>query len=245
MKPDSAPERDFPFYAGAPVALSPGRWLLVVAGCAAGFATLVGFLRTDPTRWDNLLAAGLFVVLPLTGLALASGGAWTVIFRRPTRRDLTIALLAAPAALATSALVALLLTRFSVTAANPGVERLVHLPADGRLAFFAATAPQLLGEELVTILPFLALLTLLHGAFGLRRRWALIGAWVVSALIFGALHLPTYDWNLAQALLVIGSSRLVLTIPYLMSKTIWASYIAHLTLDWSLFLAVLLVSSLR
>lgn len=237
--------RDFPYYARTPAEISAAGWLIVLLGCAAGFAALLLFARPSPASPDNLLAVSLFVVLQLAGLALASGGRWTAVFRRPSRRDLAVAVLTAPVAFVTSALVALLLMQVSITAANPGVERIAQMPWGDRLAFFATAAPQLLGEELITILPFLALLSLFHGRLGLSRRAAIIGAWVISALVFGALHLSTYNWNLAQALLVIGSSRLVLTVPYLLTKTIWASFIAHLTLDWSLFAGVLVLSALR
>ena len=50
----------------------------------------------------------------------------------------------------------------------------------------------------------------------------------------------TYHWHVSQALLVIGAARLVLTAPYLLTKNLWSSFIAHLTHDWMLFALVLL-----
>jgi uncharacterized protein len=41
-------------------------------------------------------------------------------------------------------------------------------------------------------------------------------------------------------LLVIGVSRLALTVPYLLTRSVWSSLIAHITLDWSIFALVLL-----
>ena len=97
-----------------------------------------------------------------------------------------------------------------------------------------------LGEELITIIPFLALLTFLTARCGLSRRVAIIGAWIGSAMLFGALHLSTYQWHLGQVLLIIGTARLVLTVPYLITKNIWSSTIAHITNDWLIFAVVLI-----
>ena len=51
----------------------------------------------------------------------------------------------------------------------------------------------------------------------------MIIASVVSALWFGAAHLPTYDWNFAHCFLVIGIARLVLNPAYYRTKNILVS----------------------
>ena len=97
-----------------------------------------------------------------------------------------------------------------------------------------AIALQLLGEELITILPFLAVLAFCHAHTGMGRNASVIVAWLASAVAFGLIHLPTYDWNLIQCLVVIGSARLVLTWAYIWSKNIWVSTGAHIINDWTL-----------
>jgi membrane protease YdiL (CAAX protease family) len=114
------------------------------------------------------------------------------------------------------------------------------------LALFAAsTLPQLFGEELITILPFLAVLAALRSGARFPRWLALLIAWIVSALIFGALHLPTYGWHVAQALGVIFAARLVLTLPYLVTRSIWASTVTHIVNDWAGFLLVMGITALK
>ncbi|HSE07866.1 MAG TPA: CPBP family intramembrane glutamic endopeptidase [Nocardioidaceae bacterium] len=103
------------------------------------------------------------------------------------------------------------------------------------MVFFVQTLPQLLGEELVTILPLLALMYYLHFRRGTSRLTALLVSWAVTALLFGALHLPTYDWNVVQALLGIGVARLVLTLAYVLTKNLWVSTGAHVLNDWAIF----------
>ena len=235
-----AETRDFPFYDGRPIRISAAGWALVLAGCAVGFlaltlSPLIG--RSDAVR---LSAIAVFVAAPLVALALASGGRWTAIFHRPTLRDVRIGLAFAPLNLLVTAAIALLVMRRGVTSANP-VAALLPQMTDGDLAvFFAGTVPQLLGEELVTILPFLAVLS---GMIALRapRPVAIGVAWLSTSLLFGALHLPTYQWRLGQVLLVIGAARVVLTGAYLLTRNIWSSFIAHLAHDWTLFAAILAI----
>lgn len=58
------------------------------------------------------------------------------------------------------------------------------------------------------------------------------------------MHLQTYDWHVVQALGGIGAIRLVFTLPYLITKTIWASTITHVLNDWSMFFAVVAIHEL-
>jgi len=236
--------RDFPYYRGEPVALSAGGWALALGGCVVGFLALILTPRGALGGPLGLVAPLLFVTLPLIGLALGAGKGWRALFPRPTLTDILIGLAAAILALLVSGGIALAfsLSKLGPFAANPFAGILPQLHTWERVIFIAGTAPQLLGEELITILPFLAVLTLLHSRLGLSKGAAIAGAWIVSAIIFGLLHLPTYGWNLVQVLLVIGVARLVLTIPYLLTKSVWSSFAAHLTLDWSIFALVLLGS---
>jgi membrane protease YdiL (CAAX protease family) len=73
-------------------------------------------------------------------------------------------------------------------------------------------------------------------------RAAIVGAWLISSLLFGLIHLPTYDWNLIQCIVVIGTARMVLTLPWILTKNIWVSTGAHIINDWLLFGLGLLVA---
>lgn len=230
--------RDFPFYNGAPIRLTTAQWLGIIAALAAAYAALLFGQQVLPARYGAYLGIAVFVGLPLVALRLAAGSAWAAPFHRPTARDVGVALACVPLTILVSAAVALVLLQFGETAPNPAAGMLRNLEGLRRIAFIAGAAPQILGEELITILPFLALLTLLHTRGRLSRRTALVLAWVGSSLIFGALHLSTYQWRLGQALLVIGGARMMLTLPYLLTKNLWTSTLAHLVHDWSLFAVI-------
>ena len=129
--------------------------------------------------------------------------------------------------------------------ANATIAGLVGQSSASLELFFLSTIPQLLGEELLTILPFLAILQFAYARMGLSRRKAVVVAWLLSSLLFGLVHLPTYNWNWVQCIVVIGSARLVLTLAYLKTKNIWVSTGAHIINDWSIFMLVILGASMN
>ena len=165
------------------------------------------------------------------------------LFYRPTWRDVALSLALAPAALAVSAVVAIALSSVSATAGNPAIEALAHSPTHQTAAVLASVPPQLLGEELITVVVLLASIAALL-RLGASRRASIVGGWLISAVVFGALHLPTYQWHVLQVILVIGSSRLVLSLPYLWTRNVWVSTLTHVTLDGSIIAFALVVGAL-
>lgn len=235
---------DFPFYRGDRPRISIGGWLLVLAGSAAGFAALVTPLPFADDVMTGWLRAAAFVGLPLLGMAIATPSRWTAIFGRVGLREVKLMVVFALLNIVISLAVGATVKAFGTVAANATIADAANLDGPHLFNFFAKVAVQLLGEELITILPFLAILTLCHAAVGIGRKPAVIAAWLLSALIFGALHLPTYDWNIVQCLVVIGSARLVLTWAYVWSKNIWVSTGAHIINDWAIMASTIFLAPL-
>ncbi|MBS0455629.1 MAG: CPBP family intramembrane metalloprotease [Proteobacteria bacterium] len=226
---------DFPFYNGRPARLVARQWWLVLAGVALGFVALTAPIPWFAGRFGQFVPAVLFVLIPLAALAIATPQHWTALFRRLGWRDVVATVLVALLTLVVSFAAGWLFMKYHGAQANPAV-KMISGQSQGELGlFFLKTAPQLLGEELVTILPMLAFMTLFHGPMGLARPKAIALAWLLSALLFAALHLPTYQWNFAQCFAVIGAARLVLSLGYLWTRNIWVSTGAHILNDWSLF----------
>ncbi len=238
-----AARRDFPFYDGRPVALTPGGWGLALLGCLLGFVALLTAGLVLPSQTGRWASVFLFLGLPLAGLRLAAGPQWTALFPPLTWRDVWVGLAFMPVTFAASVAVALVVTRMGATTSNPAVSLIADLGGRELALFAASTLPQLLGEELVTILPFLALLTLFTRVSGAKRKTAVVAAWLLSGLLFGTLHLSTYGWNLAQAFGIIAIARLCLSAPFLITKSIWSSTITHVTHDWVTFGLVLLLGA--
>jgi hypothetical protein len=238
------PGRDFPFYDGVPVPLSAGQWLFVMAAVAAGFAVLVLPIPWPGGAVGALIPALLFPAIPLAALARVAPAHWTVLFGWVGGRELRLMLGFALLNIVVTMSVGALVRAVAEVTPNAAMAQLGAMDTAARVAFFAKTVPQLLGEELLTVLPFLALMVALPKWLGVGRRGAIVGAWVISSLVFGLIHLPTYDWNLVQCLVVIGTARLVLTLPWILTKNLWVCTGAHIVNDWLLMSMALLGASL-
>lgn len=235
---------DFPYYRDDPPTITTGGWLLVLAGVVSGFAALVTPLPFTDGVATGWLRAAAFVGLPLLGLALAAPGRWKAIFGRVGLREVKLMFVFALLNIVISMAIGAVIKSFGTVTANATIVDAANFDGPHLFNFFAKVALQLLGEELVTILPFLALLAFFHAKAGLGRKAAVFSAWLVSALAFGAIHLPTYNWNLVQCLVVIGSARLVLTWAYVWTKNIWVSTGAHIINDWTLMASTVFLAPL-
>lgn len=242
VAPHATPERDFPFYNGVPVQVGGGRWALVVLGVLAGAAADL-LVDVPGPGWLSVLArAALFVGIPLVVYALAVPGHWRTIFHRMTGREVLTMLGFTALSLVVSSIAGVIAGLVTQTHAN-GMGGVLHGMGIGdRIMTFVSMVPQLLGEEIFTILPLLAVLWFAVTKLRLPRTAAIVIAWVVTAVLFALIHLPTYGWNIVQCLIIIGSARLVLSLAYLVTKNLWVSTGTHVLGDWTLFAIPLLVS---
>jgi membrane protease YdiL (CAAX protease family) len=238
------PGRDFPFYNGAPVGLSAWQWLFVMAAVAAGFAVLVAPIPWPAGPLGAMIPAVLFPLIPMVALAQVAPGHWKALFGKVGWRELRLMVGFALLNIVVSMSVGAIVHALADVTPNAATAQLSGMDTVGRIAYFAKTIPQLFGEEVVTLLPFLALMYALTNRFGVGRKGAIVGAWLISSLLFGLIHLPTYGWNLIQCIVVIGSARMVLTLPWILTKNVWVSTGAHIVNDWLLFTLSLLGAGL-
>jgi len=232
--------RDIPFYDDEPMSVSGRQWAaLLAAVVAAGALDLV--LTTPGPAWLALLVRGtLFAAIPGLAFTIVLPGHWRSILGRIRATDVRTMLAVWIANLVVVPLVAVVVSQLTPTQANPANDQLADLGAGGRLLFLASMVPQLVGEELVTVLLLVATMSLATRHLHLSRGRALLVGVAVSTIAFAALHLPTYDWNVVQCLAVIGTARVVLLVAFLRTKNIATSTAAHVLNDWTLFSAALL-----
>lgn len=234
---------DFPLYRQDPHTPSARGWALILLGVILGFAALSAPIDFFKTTSGGFVPALLFPLIPLAVLAMVAGTGWRSLFRTPTRRDCLLMLAITGINILVSIAVAMAMQHLFQLNANPVNAMLAEASNTARILFYLKTAPQLFGEEVISILPFLAILWCCHQKLGLPRKSAILIAWLSTALIFGALHLPTYDWNFLQCFLVIGTARIVLLSGYIITKNIWVSTGSHIINDWLLFSLMLLLGS--
>jgi uncharacterized protein len=235
---------DFPFYNGVPVSISNRQWLFVVVMVVVGFLVLALPIPWPKGAFWPFIPAILMPGIPLVALAYFAPGHWKAIFGKVGGREVKLMLGFALLNIVVSMSVGAIVHALTAVTPNASTAQLGGLDMAGRIAFFAKTIPQLFGEEVITLLPFLALLQWFAKGTGMGRKGAIIGAWLTTSVIFGLIHLPTYDWNWIQCIVVIGSARMVLTLPWIMTKNIWVSTGAHIVNDWLLITMTLLGAGL-
>ena len=238
------PTGDFPFYNAVPASISSRQWLFVMTMVAAGFLALA-LPVAWPGRFGPFVPAVLMPVIPLVALAYVAPGHWKAIFGKVRGREVRLMFGVALLNIVVSMGVGAIVFALTEVTPNAATAQLIGLGMADKVAFFARIIPQLFGEEVIALLPFLALLQLFSWTFDLGRKGAIVGAWVVSSVVFGLLHLPTYDWNLIQCIVIIGSARMVLTLAWIMTKNIWVSTGAHILNDWLLLAVGLLGAGLQ
>ena len=216
--------------------VSGAGWIVVMAAVIAAFAMLAVIPWSTPPL--NFIPTLLFAGMPLAAYLFAHHGRRPLILRRIGPKTVMIAIGFALLTMVCSFIAGLALSRVTTLASNSIVSSLTTESLSDLIILLARSAIQLVGEELVTILPLLAVLWLGTRRLSMSRRTATLAAVVASTAWFAALHLPTYDWNFVQCFGTIGVARLVLTAAFLVTRSLWASSIAHIVNDWSLFLFV-------
>ena len=226
--------RDFPFYCGDPAAITGAQWGFLLALAAAAFTLLIAPIPWPGGALGACIPAVLLSAIPLAGLAWASHGNVGRLFGPVGWRGIGLMVLFALLNIAVTMAVGAIVKFTLGAASNPAIATASSLAPRDLALFLSKTAIQLVGEEVLTILPFLALLQALISRCGLGRAAGVFWAWLVSAFLFGLIHLPTYDWDFAQCLIIIGTARLVLSLAYIKTKNLWISSGAHILNDWIL-----------
>jgi CAAX protease family protein len=206
-------------------------------GLAVGFAVLSTL--PVPGVLGVWLRGVLFVAIPLSVYVWAVPGHWRVIFPRPRALDPLWALGFGMIGVLVLLSLGILLAGAAGFSPNPLSGALVEMTPAAQVLVFVGLVPQLLGEELLAVLPFLALLSWLRPRLPVPAAVALAGLGTV--LVFSAAHLPTYDWNLVECFVVVGAARIVLLAAYVTTRSVWVSTAAHVLADWALLALIVAI----
>lgn len=224
---------DLPYYRRFPNGFSLTGWGIVLAAVVVSFVVLIVAQPLFHSGFGGFIPPLLFVLIPLVAVAAVGGAkAPFALFRPLGLRDIGLIVLFFLLNVIVTIVVGTLINSVFHTAANPAGDMLTTASGLDKVLFFGWSAVQLLGEEIFTVLIFLGSLALLHRA--MPRKSALCLAVLVASIIFGLVHLPTYQGNMAQAVALIPI-RIVLLLPYLITRNIWASTGTHILNDWTTF----------
>lgn len=226
---------DFPFYNDESITITHVQSLFILA------ATIGGVFIFQFVQIPSLISPFINIIFPLGALILVVGSKWTKLFRKIHLRDIKLVIITLVVMLIYSIISGILIAIYFGGNANPVATSVQTNSLYMNILLFLNTIPGLLGEELLTIIPFLVILKFSTHTLKVSRKKAVVIAWIVSSLIFGSLHLPTYKWNFIQAVFLISSTRLILTYTYMKTKNTWISFLVHILCDWCLFLIPVLL----
>ena len=234
-------ESDLPFYRGVPVKLALSGWLIVLCALAVGYLLLVVAQQPFHEGLAGFIPPILFVAAPLIALAIVAGRSGVMSLFRPIRPSdfLTVVGFFILNWIVTILLGMLAIKLFSASA-NPASGMVTSADTADRVLFYGWTAVQLVGEELITILPFLAFLAFLDRLIG--RKAAIILAAFGASVIFSLIHLPAYQWNVPHVLFAFVPIRMVLLAPYILTRNLWVSAATHILNDWTIFTIAILAA---
>ncbi|WP_346895051.1 CPBP family intramembrane glutamic endopeptidase [Clostridium sp. UBA7503] len=226
---------DFPFYNSEPsvITFMKGLFLLAISIGSVLFFYWV--------QIPSSLQAFINLAFPLAALILVVDSNWTKLFRKIYFKDMKVVIIALAVSIIYAMISGVIMAKYFGANANPVGISVQTNSIHENILLFLRTIPMLLGEELITIIPFLVILQFFTKVLKTSRKKAVVLAWIISAVIFGALHLPTYSWNLIQSVLGISVARLILTFTYVKTKNIWISFLVHISYDWCLFLIPVLL----
>ncbi|WP_298493372.1 CPBP family glutamic-type intramembrane protease [uncultured Maritimibacter sp.] len=232
-------DSDLPFYRGVPVGFGPGGWLIVFASVAVAYFVLLVTQQLFTAGAARFLPAVLFTLIPLANLAAIAGRrAPLALFRGLRGWDPVLIIGFFVLNFAVTVVLGLLVSSVVHAVSNPAGAILAGASTADRLFFFAAATVQLLGEEIFTILPFLGFPYFLDRVIG--RKAAICVAALGASIIFALIHLPTYQWNVPQALIGLVPVRIILLLPFIITRNIWVSTGVHVMNDWTIFGGTLL-----
>lgn len=175
--------------------------------------------------------AVMFLVGPIVSLFVLGHKSFRRLFKGPKLRDIPVVFGMTVLTILVGVISSIILERFG-SVDNP----IVGIANEDNIKYIAILLMvQLVIEEIFFIIWFLFLY---HKAKFEKESTREIFAWVVSSLIFGAMHLSTYNFNIVQAVIGIGIVRFVLSAIYIRRKNLTLAYIVHFLYDILIILAV-------
>ena len=218
--------RDFPYYKHNPK-ISKTVWIVLLLTVPIAYLTyaIVGLK-------NEILGSFLFCLIMLVPLLYFSKWDYSLIFRKPTRREIKLAVLLFIGyliyALALGGVLDMIGQGSTSTVESMGVDIYMMIG----LIF------SMMGEELMKFIPLMFLMRAVY-KFTENRKLAVIASSVIIMIYFGLLH---YDvgTTLLSVLLTQGLGTIFELYGYIKTKNLFVPYLCHLFTDAFIFIFVLL-----
>lgn len=219
---------DFPFYNGIPE-LSKLDWMVLAIGPILTLLTTFGITNYIPgieyILTDRFMPIW-FCLITLLPVTYVCRGKLQIFFKMPKLGDIKIIIICFILNSIFTIGMAALLTSLGFKLSN-NTSTIAHALFTTNNLFLLI---QLIGEELFKVSLLLCIMALIYH-FSENRRLSVVISTLFVMLVFGLMHLPAYNMNFIQSLLLIGLGAIFDLFPYLKTKNVTNSYIVHVLID--------------
>jgi hypothetical protein len=216
-------DRDFPYYNGIPEMSKIGWAVLLICIPISYLAYCYISVYTN-----EIVGSIFYMLIMLVPLLYFSKWNYSLIFQKPTRDELILAVLMFLAFFIYSSIFTGLLGAFGI----PDIGR-----SDANVISIISLIFSMMAEELFKFIPLMFLLRVFF-KYTSNRRLSIISSSIITLIFFGLMHLePTT--SIVSALLIQGLGSIFHLYVYLRTKNLFASYISHLMTDSIVMILVL------
>ena len=218
---------DFPFYNENPK-LKSKDWTALLLGVLVELSLIFGLIYFIPgTEYiPYTIFPVLYFLVLIIPVAYVCKGKLGLLFKTPKLNDIKVIIICYILYSIFTIAMGVALNYLGVNIAANSAEIANQINAISIILMFI----QLLGEELFKFIIFIMTMTLTF-KYTQKRKTSVIAGIAVCCIIFGLIHIGSYNWNLIQCLAVIGLGTVITTYPYYKTKNITNSYILHLMID--------------
>lgn len=220
--------RDFPYYKKNPK-LSKTAWIVLLLTIPISFI-VYGIVAID----SELIGSILFALILLVPLMYFSKWDFSLIFHKPTKDEIKLAVLLFVGYMIYAVVVGEFLEIIG-QASQAGAD---YLGVSWEMLFSLVFS--MLAEELVKFIPLMLIMRFVFKNTGNRKLSVIIAA-VVVMVFFGLLHYDEGITPILSVLLIQGLGSIFELYGYIKTKNLFVPYLCHLLTDGFIFLIMLLV----
>ncbi len=221
------PSRDFPFYKHNP-RISKMAWFALLLLVPISF--LVYMIISFKSELIGSLAFLLIMLIPLL---YYSHWDYSLMFRKPTRKEIKLAVLLFIGYMIYAIAIGNVLDFVGLTAPVEESTLEVTLETTVSLVF------SMMGEELMKFIPMMFLLRLFY-KYTENRKASTVLSSVLIMIYFGLLHYDPSSTLLIEVLLTQGLGTIFELYGYIKTKNLFVPYLSHLLTDAFIFILFLI-----
>lgn len=217
--------RDFPFYNNNP-RISKIGWIILL------LSVPVAFLSYSVSAFiieSDIISGIIFCLIMLIPLLYFSKWDYKLMFRKPTRNEIILALLLFLGYIIYSICINYVLTEVGLAGIDTTAESMgINIESIIALLF------SMMAEELLKFIPLMFLMRVVY-KFTSNRKLAIAVSAVIVMIGFGLIHYNPPYLTLASVLLLQGFGTIFEMYGYLKTKNIFVPYLSHLLTDAFVF----------